>query len=502
MEKLRRYFEKLLSALRVRPFVAGMEISDLVLRFVYSDGKKWHLSGVRLAPGVMEGGKIKKHNEFVASVRALKLQAFGAHEAKKRISVVASLSSVNIYSQVFSLPIIEGENLEKAIQLNIQMVSPINVAEAYSGWQMIGKDQKSLRLEILSAFIDRPMVDEISQALIEAGFLVVALEPRALALARVFKEAGLGFDVSKSYVVVNLDNSGLDFLIIRYGQFYFEYFNPWRDIADEKGEIPVAVFHAAVVRSFHQVLNFYGQHWPEPVSEVVLAATGLRDEVKKIVSENFSLPVRDMELRAQAVGSEWFVALGCGIRGLIARGKDREMSLLGLGAEDEFLQEQVIGFATFWRLLMPIALGILFIVFVVSDLFLVQIKTSLESQALFTSGSEEATQNQTLQKRAQEFNGTVALIQGVQGSIVPKSETWEKVYGIMNAYKIVPSRFSLPGVGALTTLTGGAPNIDDLSAFKKALQDDGKFQDVNLPFSGIETVPGGVSFSMTFRYVP
>jgi hypothetical protein len=501
-EKLRYYLKKLLAALRVRTIVAGMEISDVALRFVYSDEKQWHFAGVRLAPGVMETGKIKKYDEFVAAVRALKLQAFGEHSAKRRVSVIASLSSVNIYSQVFSLPIIEEENLKKAIQLNIQMVSPIDAAEAYSGWQTIGKDQKALRLEILSAFIDRSTVDEIGRALIEAGFLVVALEPRALALARVFKEAGSGFDPGKSYIVASLDNSGLDFLVIRRGQFYFEYFNPWRDIADEKGQIPTAAFEAAVIRSLHQVFNFYGQHWPEPVSEVILAATGLRDEVKRIVIENFSLPVRDMELRTQSIGSEWFVALGCGIRGLVARGKDKEMSLSGLEADDEFRREQAINFTRFWRLLMPVALGILFIAFVVSDLFLIQVQSSLESHALFNLKPEQARENQALQAQAEEFNRTVALIQGVQKATVLKSQVWEKIYGIMNAYKITPTRFSLPSPGAPSTLTGMAPNIDDLSAFKKALEGDGKFQNVTLPFPNIQQNEGFVSFSMTFVYTP
>ncbi len=502
VQKLRYYFEKLLAALRVRTVVAGMEVSDLVLRFVYSDGREWHLSGVRLAPGIMEAGKIKKYDEFVAAVRALKIQAFGEHSAKRRVSVIASLSSVNIYSQVFSLPIIEEENLEKAIQLNIQMVSPIDVAEAYSGWQTIGKDQKSLRLEILSAFIDRPTVDEIGRALIEAGFFVVALEPRALALARVFKEAGSGFDPAKSYIMANLDNSGLDFLVIRSGQFYFEYFNPWRDIADEKGQIPTVAFEAAVIRSLHQVLNFYGQHWPEPVNEVVLAAAGLRDEVRRIVSENFSLPVRDMELRTQSIGPEWFVALGCGVRGLTARGKDKEMSLSGVGADDEFRREQAINFARFWRLLMPAALGILLAAFVVSDLFLSQVKNSLESHALFNLKPEQAKENQALQAQAGEFNGIVALIRGVQNPSVLKSQMWEKVFGIMSAHNITLTRFSLSSSDAPSTLLGMAPTIDDLSSFKKALQDDGHFQSIDLPFSSIQQNAGNVSFSMTFRYAP
>src|SRR3990167_2864256 len=256
--KFKGILEKATKLLRIRSDVGGLEISDSALRYARFDGGKWTTASLRLPPGILEGGALKDKPQFEAALRELKTQIQGTARSRRRVGVVVSLSSVNIYSQVFSLPVIEGENLEKAIQLNIQMVSPINVAEAYSGWQTIGKDQKSLRLEILSAFIDRATVDEISQALVEAGFLAVALEPRALALSRVFKEAESGFDAAKSYIVMNLDNSGLDFLVIRSGQFYFEYFNPWRDIMDEKGEIPTAAFQAAGVRRFPQGLYFFG----------------------------------------------------------------------------------------------------------------------------------------------------------------------------------------------------------------------------------------------------
>jgi len=419
---LKYYSEKLLALLRLKSVLAGLEISDASLRLAYFDGKAWQINGVRLEPGVMEGGKIKDREKFVAALRGLKLKLLSGEGGRKRINTIVSLSSISIYSQVFSLPIVEGENLEKAIQLNVQMVSPVESSQAYSGWQFVGRDQDALRLEILSAFIERATVDELSKALFEAGFLIVALESRALALSRVLRVEGDGIDVARSYVMVSIDGSGIDFLIIRGGQLYFEYFNPWRDIMDEKGQVSMELFRTTILRSLHQVLNFYGQHWPDPVSEAILSATALGEEAKKVIEENFSMPVRTLTLKlGESVGPEWYIALGCGLRGLVSRRQDKELSLLGFGAEEEFRREQFIDFIRLWRLAMPAALGVLLLMFFLADIFVIQTRKNLESQTLFNLSSEQLKEIETLQAGAKEFNKIVAAIKAVQGAAFLKS---------------------------------------------------------------------------------
>ncbi len=493
------YAEKILSALKIKTFVGGLEVSDSVMRFAYFDGKVWRLAGVRLEPGIVEGGKIKNRDSFISALQTLKSQIFKGRDLKRRASVIVSLSSISIYSQVFSLPIIEGENLEKAIQLNVQMVSPIETSQAYSGWQMVGEDKGSLRLEILSAFVDKTAIDELSQVLFDGGFIAVAIDSRALALARLFREEGVGFDKSKSCVLLSLGDSGMDFLIIRRGQLYFEYFSPWREIADEKGEIQAPAFDAAVTRNLHRVMNFYSQHWPEPLEEVVLSATAFLDETKKIIGDNFSLPTRELRLQmGQSIGAEWFVSLGCGLRGVKPRSADKEVSLLGIGAAEEFRREQAIIFARFWRLLMPLALGLLLVSFLSSDLLLIQMRHSLEMRSLPGLSSDQTKEYSVLTAQARDFNRSVEFIKGVQGSSFSKARLWDKVSGIMSAAGVTLSRFSFRDVNSPVTLSGVAKSEDQIAALKIALAGDSEFGGVNLPLSSIKCGPDGCSFSLTF----
>jgi hypothetical protein len=495
------YFEKILALFRVRQVIGGIEVSDLILRLAYFDGNAWRLGSVRLEPGVVEGGKIKNYEKFVLALKSLKSQVFGAREVKKSVNAIVSLSSVNIYSQVFSLPIIEGENLNKAIELNIQMVSPMDTAQAYSGWQMVGEDKGALRLEVLSAFIDKGVIDDTSRALLDAGFLVVAVESRALALARLVREEAEGLDPGKSYVLFNLDNSGLDFLIIRRGQLYFEYFNPWRDLADDKGQISPASFEAAIVRNLHQVMNFYGQHWPDPLEGIIFSATALKDEAAKVVRDNFSLEIKELKLRVgENIGVEWFIALGCGLRGLKPRGKDKEISLLGIGAEEEFHRERLMSFVEFWKLLLPIAFIFLLAVFSLADLFLVRIRQSLETQLSFNVAAEQTAEGKTLESSARDFNRSVVLIREVQKSAFPKGLFLQEINGLAAANGVALSRFALPAPnsGQPINLSGRAASEDKIISFKNALAADPEFEDVNLPLANIRTGAEGLVFSLTF----
>ncbi len=487
--------------MQLRVFVGGLEISDLVLRLAYFDGLRWHLNGVRLDPGVMEAGKVKDHEKFMFALTTLKSQVSGPLSSRKKISVIVGLSSVNIYSHVFSLPIIEKDGLDEAIRLNVQMVSPVDIAQVYSGWQIIGEDRPTQRLEVLSSFLDRSIADDIRAALLKTGFIPVAIEPRSLALTRLLAEEAAGFSAAKPYVMVHIDSAGLDFLIVSKGGLHFEYFNPWQDIVDEKGQIQTPAFEAAMARSLHQMVNFYSQHWPEPLTEIILSATSLIPETEKIVADNFSLPVRQLKSRTnQSVGSEWFVVLGCGLRGLKRRGSDKEMSLMGIGADDEFRREQAVNFLGFWRLIMPITLALLLIAFSIADLYLIQTRKSIESQSLFLLSPEQTKEIDDFTAQAGVFNQSVALVGAAQKSIVPTSKLWEKVMGLMAANGVTISHFSFQGSGTTILLTGSAPSVDNVSNFKKTLLNTPEFQGADLPIIGVKTAANGVTFSATFRY--
>ena len=196
---MKPYFQKILSLLRVSVHPDGLEVSDQVLRFAYFYRDAWQMEAVRLVPGIMEKGVIKDAPAFATALHELRSKLPSAKRNKRIINVFVAMSSVNMYSQVFTLPFMEGGDLDKAIELNVQMISPVDISHAYFGWQLLSRNETTLRSEIAAAFADKAIVDAVTQALYAAGFVTVGVESRALALVRALREKGTGVDKKQSY---------------------------------------------------------------------------------------------------------------------------------------------------------------------------------------------------------------------------------------------------------------------------------------------------------------
>ena len=504
MQFFKIYFKKLLSLLRVRAHADGIEVSDQVLRFAYFDQGAWQMEAVRLAPGVMEKGEIKEAPAFDAALRELRSKVPAAKGKNKKLNIFIALSSVNMYSQVFTLPIMEGEDFDKAIDLNVQMISPSDISRTYFGWQLLGRDEVSLRSEIAAAFADKSIVDGMIDAFYAAGFIAVGVESRALALVRTLREKGTGVDAGGSYLLLDVDNSGIDFLIVRKGKLYFEYASPWTDIADEKGQIFVPRFEEMLAANMRQVLNFYSQHWPEPLSGVVLSAAAFKEEAEQAIGAVASLPIIPLSLAMdQQIPPEWFVALGCGLRGthdgLV---KDKEVNLSGSGAIDAFHEEQMLDFLSLWRVLIPVVLGCLIVVFALADDFLGMTRASIESSAAFLQQGNESADVAALNASSTVFNQSVALLANAESQGNRNYLMIADINAAAAANGVTVSHISFQAANAPILVVGSAPSEGQISSFQNAIQSDPHFGTVTLPLLNIQGNSGAYTFSMTFPLSP
>jgi len=495
--------EQMLALLHVRSVAAGLEVSDEVLRLAIFDGKGWKMYAARLAPGILEKGKIKDRQAFIAAAVALRKE-IGLRNAAKQVNVIACLGSIDIYTQIFRLPMVKDGNIDEAVALNLQMASPIPADEAYSGWQIVGRNEKTAQNEILAAFADRGTVNELVDALFEGGFIVMAVESRGLALTRLIREKAAGVDVPKSCLFVNIDNFGLDFLIIRNGALYFEYENPWRDLMNEKGDITLEKFEATLAASLRQVVNFYGQSWPEPLSTTILSTTVFQAEAEKVITENTSFPaVRLTLVMGQPISSEWLVVLGSSLRDSVARSKDQEVNLLGADSRDRFHEEQLLRFMSFWRVVIPVAFGLLIATFVVGDFFLRGLAAQAQSNSDSTVSAAQFAQITTLEAAAKNFNNDVVLLSSIEQTIHPNNAVLQKLSAVADATGVTITHISFQSQGVPMSITGYASAQDHILAFQTDLENDPEFTNVNLPLTGVQSQGGSsVTFTMTFSFTP
>ena len=499
MKSIKNFFQKMLSFLRVSSRVEGLEVSDQVLRLTYFDRNAWQMEAVRLSPGIMEKGSIKDAPALGIALRELRSKVPATMGKKKKMNVVVAMSSVNIYSQVFTLPFMEGGDLDKAIDLNVQMASPVDISHAYFDWQLLGRDEVTLRSEIGAAFADKVIVDEMVQMLYSAGFIAVDIESRALALVRVLREKGSVVDNGKSYLLLDIDNSGIDFLIVRNGKLYFEYKNLWADLADDKGQISVVKFEETLASSLRQVLNFYSQHWPEPLAGIILSAVAFKEQAEKAIKDATAFPIVPLALAMdQSISSEWFVALGCGLRGLHFDEKEKEINLSGSGAMDSFHEEQMLDFLGLWRVIIPSVLGCLIIIFVLAYNFLGMTKTDIESSAAFTQQGNQSSNIAALEASSTAFNHSVALLTNAETQVNSNYLMIAEITSVAAANGITISHISFQAANTPILVAGAAQSETQIVAFQRAIQNDSHFGTVTLPLLNIQGNSGAYTFSMTF----
>ena len=380
------------------------------------------------------------------------------------------------------------------------MISPVDVSHAYFGWQLLSRNETTLRSEIAAAFADKAIVDAMTQALYSAGFVTVGVESRALALVRVLREKGDGVDKRQSYLLVDVDSAGVDFLIVRNGALYFEYATPWADIADEKGQVAVAKFEEALSSSMRQVLNFYSQHWPEPLAGVILSAVAFNDEAVRAIQSSSALPIIPFALSAteQQIPLEWLVAFGCGLRGLHADLDDKEINLSGSGAMDAFHEERTVDFLVLWRVIVPVVLGCLVVIFILADNFLGMIKTDIESAAGFTQQGSGLAEIATLKASSTAFNQSVALVANAEGQTTRSYLMIADINAAATANDITVSNISFQSASTPILVAGSALSETQIAAFRDAIQSDPHFGMVTLPLLNIQASGGAYTFSMSF----
>ncbi|GIW65266.1 MAG: hypothetical protein KatS3mg093_245 [Candidatus Parcubacteria bacterium] len=494
----KEYLDKLLKILKIKSAVGGLEISDSFLRYVYFENNQWIFISVRLPQGIISSGKIENYNAFVLALLELRRKIFNNKNSNKILNVIVSLASVDVYSQIFTLPIIEGENLEKAIKLNIQMISPED-SKNYSSWQIIDKNQNLMRLEVLSAFINKEVINSLQKALNEAKFSPRVIESYSLSLVRFFKQKVRNFKNDKNYLILNIDDNGIKSLIVRNGNLYFHYFSSWQEIIKDNRQILWDNFEVALIRHIHQVVNFYNSRWADEINGLFLITLNFKDEIKNIIFQNFTFPVLDLDLSLpESISPEWFVAIGSYLRGQISPKEDQELSLLGSGAVEEFIRRQTLSFFEFWRIFLSGALGIIILSLFIGNIFLSNILNSLQIESVSISSGQQGKEAKIFQEKIEEFNNLVVLINKIEKNYFPKNIIFKKLNEKLANNNINLKNLFFTDEKSLIKILATAKDEDNIAKFKKDLESDPFFQSIDLPFSEIKPDAEGRVFSISF----
>ncbi|MBI3045980.1 MAG: pilus assembly protein PilM [Candidatus Harrisonbacteria bacterium] len=479
--------------------IAGLEIKDTVLRIAQFQDGLLKKAAVTLEPGVIGGGRVKDKARLIAGLKRLQAEFAGS---KEKVLAILSVPSANVYTQVFNTPLLSGQSLEEAANLNLKSISPIDLGAGYADWQEIGLQEKDGKLEVLAAFADRAAIDDYQQCLESAGFAAVAVEFPALAISRAIQALAVGIDIEKPQVVFNVASDGIDFMVLRRGNLYFHYFSPWKLIPADgelSSEIPFSEFKDTVIREIKKVVTFYGSHWEGRLGRLILITQALNAEISNFIKENFQFEVADLKLEGLPnLEAGWFGVIGSALRGKIPRSEDKLISLTAVGTEKEYWYSQIQFFIKIWRNVFIATLGFLVLLFILADSVIYQTSVNLGKQLRVVVREPGGAEVAELQAKARQFNQLVDKASVAKEQSVGRSPLFSKII-VLAGRGISLERILMDSQQASALLSGRADNEAAALAFKNALIKEG-FRGVTLPLSNIvANLDKSVSFTITFK---
>src|SRR3972149_5401216 len=125
----KKLLDKMLGYINPPVPVGGLEITDSYLRYAKIAGDELKTASVRLPAGVLRDGKILDQPAYISALTQLHLNIAPPGQA---LHVIASISASGIYSQMFSIPALRENQLDEALKLNLQMITPIEASRVYS----------------------------------------------------------------------------------------------------------------------------------------------------------------------------------------------------------------------------------------------------------------------------------------------------------------------------------------------------------------------------------
>ena len=481
------------------PLVGSLSLSDTAIKFLsfkneFSSSDRISL---RLPPGIIENGEIKDEFNFTKAVISVRKQL---GRRNRKINVVLNIPQTIVFTQSFNMPPINDSEMDEAIKLNLQMVSPINFEEVIYGYQKIGEvPEQNEKIEYLGAFAKKDVVLRYINILKNMGFAISAVEFPALSIARIL-EKDPRFERDSSYILLDIAPEGISLMAIKNLSLYFNHFHTWKSIREEIGERELTKdgFKNFIIKEIKKVGNFFSSRASSSISSVVLASPDFKEEITNAIKTNFGFNVVDFSNeKINSFDSSWYPAVGSALRGLIPRYKDDFMSLTNDSVKMEFFHNRVFNLMDFWKKILLTVFSFLLIIFLVTDVYLRSLENNYSKQALESNSKSSTKEVSLLEEKAKKFNQNVDLLAKIKSKTSNTSNLMSTVIGL-----------AIPGIyidrlyveGDKISLQGNAASENEILSFKDEMVREPNFSDVSLPLTEIRPTPnGGSKFSISFR---
>ncbi len=243
----------------------------------------------------------------------------------------------------------------------------------------------------------------------------------------------------------------------------------------------------SLTKEITKIKNSFESEYKETVVELPLIRATVKDEYKQYLEMNNSLDV----------ASKWLISVGCAIRGEIAKGKDKGISLLPISTEEAYKYQKIKTFVNLIRNII-IGMSIFFVAtFLAAYFFIFSLSQTIKNN----------TSNITVSPVSGDIAEKEALIQetnsltGVSSTILSTTPNWSILIDEVSSRVIsgiTISSFSITNIGDKISVTGISSDRDTLNKFKKVLQESSYLTAIDLPITNLEQKTD-IPFSINFK---
>jgi len=496
----RHIFYKVIKKISPIEISGGLSVSDSAIRYIRfnEDGIIEDKASLLLPAGAVSGGRIINNEIVVGALTALRNKI--KISASNKAEVIFSLESDSIYSQLFTLPPLQDSLFDEAVELNVQAISPIDIKTAYYSYQAVGLSSKDALggRDLLGAFIKSSIADDWISACKIAGLIPVAIEFQTLSIARAITELA---QVRENGItmVVSIASEGINFIVIKNNNLYFDHFYPWRLIQEKDKLISIEKLKQVILVETNKVVNFAITKFSGTLSSIRISAEGVSEEIIIAFKKQYpTILVAGITIQGKKAPSLWIAALGAAKRGLLLRSEDTMISLTPQQVIEEYRNNQIIEMISLWRKITAVVLSFFIVVFSLGNLFLRQVLIDSDQQILRGLLPEEEKELNVLREKANEFNSLLTLIKDAR---VLEKNIYPFISRILTAGEDIKiTRLSFRDIGSPVELRGSAPSSIAATQFQRRLSEEPNITELRLPIADLVTTPDGrAMFVMSFR---
>ncbi|MEZ4156970.1 MAG: pilus assembly protein PilM [Candidatus Paceibacterota bacterium] len=497
----KKIWQKLTAVFKGAEKVGGIEISHEGIKYlVTSKGTtKINQTQVQLPAGTIQQGAVKNKEQLIEALK--KVHAQIAPNEKTEINVNLIVSSGIVFAQPFSVPILPEQELQEAINLNAQMISPHPIDQSYYGWQEIERSQSKASIHLLGAFAKADIIQEYESALQSAGFHVFSIEFPAVSLARLVASRWQKISEKNHYLALYINSEGVLMTILKNKSLYFSHFTPWSDIISqqetEQQEITFAKVKDFIRQEIQRVINFYVSRHSAKLENALLISPIFNYELVEMLKKEFQMEAKNLTLSdLPNLSPSWFPALGAALRDVSQA--EQTITLSKTTARQEYSEERTLIFFRVWRKFIFTPLVFIFILFLALDslAFMLQRREAPEISRL---SAEEEAKLQELTEDAAEFNSLLAQAKSLSDEESRWSEIIIEVESLAGE-DITISRIFADDSNMNILINATTKSEEDAIAFKNRLIAAEDFENVNLPLSNLQIEATGlVTFTLTMH---